>query len=177
MAISDRMIRAARGEVALYEEVEHDDSATSEAMTVVSIVALAGGIGSGISGLAGGQVMSVVAGLILGVLSALIGWAVFAGVAYFIGTRLFNAEATWGEVLRTLGYAESPLIVQVIGFVPFLGGLIVLVAGLWTLYLGFVAIRSALDIGGGQTLATIALSIVPAAVIAAIVQAPLQIIR
>ena len=42
----NRMIRAARLDTSLYEEVEHDQSATSQAMQVVLIVALASGIGS-----------------------------------------------------------------------------------------------------------------------------------
>ena len=41
----NRMIRAAMLDSRLYEEVEHDRSATSQAMQVVIIVALASGIG------------------------------------------------------------------------------------------------------------------------------------
>src|SRR5581483_10504824 len=153
MAITDRMIRATRGEVDLYEEVEHDTNATGEAFGVVAIVALASGIG-GAAGLATSTARhgNPAVGIIAGIIAAVVAWAVFSGVAYFIGTRMFNADATWEEVLRTLGYAYSPQVVNIISFVPFIGGLLSFVAFLWSMYLSFIALRSALDITGGQTL-------------------------
>ena len=57
-SIVDRMIRAARLETQVYEEVEHDQSATGQAMLVVVVGAIAAGIGA----LAGG---------IIGVLAAI----------------------------------------------------------------------------------------------------------
>src|SRR5687768_4820133 len=124
MAITDRMIRASRGEVALYEEVEHDSAATSEAMVVVAIVAVAAGIGTALTALAGGRVLSALILLIGLVISRLVLWAIFAGVTYFIGTRLFHADATWEEVLRTIGYAYSPQVLSILAFIPILGGII-----------------------------------------------------
>jgi hypothetical protein len=44
----DRMIRAARLDVHLYEEVENDPSLTGQAATVVAIVAVCAGIGNAI---------------------------------------------------------------------------------------------------------------------------------
>src|SRR5437868_2781766 len=99
MAISDLMIRASRGEVALYEEVEHDTAGTTEAMTVVVIVALASGIGTALGSALAGRPAGMIGGLIVGVIGALLGWVVFAAATYFIGTRLFNADATLEEVL------------------------------------------------------------------------------
>ena len=45
-SFTDRMIGAARLEVRTYEEVEADTSATSQAIGVVLLSSLAGGIGS-----------------------------------------------------------------------------------------------------------------------------------
>ncbi len=76
--IQDRMLRAAKLDVQLYEEVEHDEGALSQAMTVVVLSAVAAGIGSlGIGGLTG---------LVSGTLAALLGWYVWAFLIYFIGT-------------------------------------------------------------------------------------------
>ncbi len=44
--IQDRMIRAAKLDVELYEEVEADQGAMREAMTVVVLSAVAAGIGN-----------------------------------------------------------------------------------------------------------------------------------
>src|SRR3990172_9467888 len=95
----DRMIRAARLETQVYEEVEHDSSATGQAILVVVLGAVAAGIG-----LLYGRVDAFIAGILLG----LVGWAVYAFVAYWVGTNLFkgpHTEATWGQLLRTLGFA------------------------------------------------------------------------
>jgi hypothetical protein len=176
MAITDRMIRAVRGDKDVFEEVEHDTAATTEAMIVVAVVALAGGIGSAIAQTIAGRSTGVVLGIVIAIASALIGWAVFSGVTYFIGSRLFGAEASWEELLRTLGYAYSPMVAQILLWVPIIGGVLVLVAFFWWLYLNFVAVRSALDIDSGKTIATILLALIPSFIIIAIINAPLAAI-
>jgi hypothetical protein len=173
MALQDRMMRAFRGEAALFEEVEHDENATTEALLIVAISALSLGVGSALGAAAMGRPSAGLVGLVVGVISSLVGWAVFSGVTYFIGTRLFSADATWNEVLRTLGYAYTPMVVGIVALVPIIGGLVVLIAALWTLYLAFIAIRSALDLDTGKTIATILLAIIPSAIISVIVQLPL----
>ncbi|MPZ14533.1 MAG: hypothetical protein GEU73_08945 [Chloroflexi bacterium] len=173
MAVTGRMVRAISGEVALFEEVERDTDATAEALIVVAIVAVAGGLSSGLAPILAGNPGAALGGLVVGVVSSLVGWAVFAGIAYFIGTRLFSAIATWGETLRTLGYAYSAGVFSVFGFIPIVGPLIALAAYLWFLYLVFVALRSALDITGPQTIGTILLSIIPTLIIVAVVTVPL----
>ena len=172
MAVQDRMIRAFRGEAALFEEVENDQSATTQALIIVAVAALSLGIGSLLLTMLVGRGGSGVVGLVLGVINALVGWAVFSGVAYFIGTKFFHAEATWEEVMRSLGFAYSPMVLGIINAIPVIGQLVLLLLGLWTLYLAFIAIRSALDVDTGKTIAVILLSIIPAAIIGALIQLP-----
>ncbi len=133
-----RMIAAAALDVTVYEEVEADNSATGQAALVVVLAAIAAAIGS----LNGNAI-----GALIG---ALIGWAVWAGVTYFIGTTLFKGTATWGELLRTLGFAQSPGLLYVVGIIPLLGGLAKLIIGIWVLVAGIIAIRQALDISTGK---------------------------
>jgi hypothetical protein len=172
VAITDRMIRATAGDVNLYEEVERDPNATIEALIVVAVTAIASGLGFGLGNVLRGRPNDALLGLVSGVISGLVGWAVFAGVCYFIGTKLFNADATFEEVLRTLGYSYTPNIVRLVVFVPVFGGLLAFAAWIWSLYLGFIAIRAALDIDSGKTIATILLAFIPAAIIAGIISAP-----
>ena len=174
MALQDRAMRAIRGEAALFEEVEKDPAATTEALIIVAVTAVSLGIGSAAGAMVMGAPGGGVVRLLVGVIGALVGWAVFSFVTYFIGTKFFGADATWEEVLRTLGYAYTPMVVGIVGIIPIIGGLIILIAALWTLYLAFVAIRSALDVDTGKTVITILLSIIPAGIISAIIQAPLQ---
>ena len=144
----DRMIGAATLDEGTYEEIEADGGALSQAALVVFLGALAAGIGA----LRGGPLA-----LILGIIFALIGWAVYAYVAYWVGTRWFKkpiTQADWGELLRTLGYANSPRVLLVLGIIPVLGGVLSLVVLVWTLITTVVAIRHALDFDTWSAIAT-----------------------
>jgi hypothetical protein len=138
--LTDRMIRAARLEPALYEEVEADRSSMGQAMAVVLLASVASGIGNmGENG---------VLGLITGALGALVGWYVWAFLTYFIGTRLLaqpQTHADVGELLRTTGFSAAPGVLRVFGFVPFFGPVLVLVVSIWMLIAMIVAVRQALD--------------------------------
>ena len=91
----NRIIRAARLDVALYEEVEADKSALGQAMGVVVLSSVAAGIGS--TSKAG------LLGMLIGVVVSLVGWYIWAYLTYFIGTKLLpepQTKADHGELLR-----------------------------------------------------------------------------
>ena len=134
-SLTDRMIGAAMLSVPVYEEVEADVTATTQAAIVVGVVAVCSAIGHWRLG---------PMGLVSGVLNAYVGWAVWSAVTYYVGTWL-GGKATWGEMLRTIGFAQTPGILLIFGFIPFLGWLPRLVAAIWMLVAGIVAIRQALD--------------------------------
>ena len=113
-SLVQRMIRAARLDTAVYEELEADRTATGQAATAVVIVAVAGAIGQGLNvalnaqpGGPAGPWGSVLTALV-GALGALLGWVIWSYVAHFIGTRFFGGTADTGELLRTIGFAQSP---------------------------------------------------------------------
>ena len=134
------MIRAARLDVNLYEEVEADKQAIGQAMGVVVLASLAAGIGSvGTTG---------IGGLITGTVGALIGWFLWAFITFFIGTKLLpetQTEADYGELLRTIGFSSSPGLLRILGVIPFLGPIIFFVCGIWMLVAMIIAVRQALD--------------------------------
>lgn len=135
-SIQDRIIRAVKLDVDLYEEVEADREATGQATGVVVASALAAGIG------AGGV------GLIMGTLVALASWYVWAYLAYFIGTKLLpepQTSADHGELLRTTGFSAAPGLIRVLGVIPALRELVFMVAGVWMLVAMVIAVRQALD--------------------------------
>ncbi len=144
-SITDRMLGAATLKVATYEEVEHDTTATSQAAIVVGIVAVASAIG----GAGGGA-----SGVIAAVIGALLGWLVWAGVTYLIGDKMLGGTATWGELLRTLGFAQSPGVLYVLGIIPILGWGVRFVVWIWLLIAGVIAIRQALDFSTGRAILT-----------------------
>ena len=148
-SLTERMQGAAMLNVATYEEVEADENATGQAATVIAIVAVATAIGNAFGGEG-----SLIGGIIGGIIGAFIGWVIWAAVTYFVGTALFGGTATFGELLRTLGFANSPGVLYVLGFIPGLGMLIKLIVGLWVLVCGIVAIRQALDFSTGKDILT-----------------------
>jgi hypothetical protein len=134
------MMGAARLDAAIYEEVESDPSATKQALTVVILVALATGIGTFGTGGPAGLVVGIVAGIGL--------WALWAWITYFVGTTILKTgetEANWGQLARTLGFAQSPGLLKVVGFIPVLGPWVFTIASIWQLVAMVIAIRQALD--------------------------------
>jgi hypothetical protein len=154
------MIRAARLDVSLYNEVEADLNATTQALMVVVITAVASGIGAALSLAITGRPAGVVGALIGGIIVELLGWAVWSYVMYFVGTRVFHGTASYGELLRTLGFAYSPGVLNILRFIPMLGGLIALIVGIWRIITGFIAVREALDLDNGNTVATIVVGLI-----------------
>lgn len=136
-----RVIGAAKLDIDTYEEVEADEGATLQAAGVVVLAALAQAVGVSGSGSAIGAAIG-----------GLVGWAIWAGVTYLIGAYVFKGTATWGELLRTLGFAQSPRFLLVLGFIPIIGWLIGIVVFIWVLIAGIIAIRQALDITTGKAI-------------------------
>ena len=80
-SLVNRMLRAAKLDVNLYEEVEADTKAIMPAMWVVIIASVAAGIGSGIAGtMAGKGPLAFLWGLLGGIALALVGWIAWAGI-------------------------------------------------------------------------------------------------
>ena len=108
MTFVERMIGAAKLDCEAFEEVEADRGATPQAMAVVVLAAVAGGIGVG-AGLRG---------LVVGTLFGLLGWAVWAWLIYFIGTRWLPEPGTHADAGELLGPSASrprPGILRVAG--------------------------------------------------------------
>ena len=133
-----RMVGAAKLDVHTYEEVEADTAALGQSLGVVVLSSIAAGVSAG-HGLRG---------LVVGSVAALLGWFVWAFVTYFIGTKLLpepQTKSDVGELLRTTGFASSPGILRVFGFVPMLGWLLGMITAVWMLVAMVVAVRQALD--------------------------------
>jgi len=139
-SFTDRIIRAAKLDVNVYEEVEADRGALGQAMGVVVLSSIAAGIGS--------FERAGVGGIITGTIAALIAWYVWAYITYFVGTRFLpepQTQADHGELLRTIGFSSSPGLIRVLGIIPGLAGVVFLVASVWMLIAMVIAVRQALD--------------------------------
>jgi hypothetical protein len=140
MTFLQRAIGAARLEVPVFEEIEADRLATSQALTVVVLSSLAAGIGLS-SGLYNAPVLHRV-------MLALLLWVFWAISTYIVGVYLMPEPQTQtdvGELLRTIGFAASPGIVRILGIVPVIGGTLYVISTVWMLVAMVIAIRQALD--------------------------------
>jgi hypothetical protein len=145
---TDRLKGAALLHIDTYEEVETDQTATGQAAGAVALVAVTQAIGgAGEGGF----------GIVAGVISALQGWLLWAGITYLLGANVLAGRATWGELLRTLGFRQTPGVLHVLGIIPVLGGIIRFGVVIWELIAGSIAIRQALDIRTGKAILTAAL--------------------
>jgi hypothetical protein len=111
--LADRMVRAAKLDASLYEEVEADRGAMGQATAVVILASVASGVGTlGRGGMGG---------FVFGTLSALVGWYIWSFLTYWIGTRFLpepQTRADYGELLRTIGFSSPPGVIRVLGLIP-----------------------------------------------------------
>jgi hypothetical protein len=139
-SFAERILGAAKLRSATYEEVEHDRGAMGQAMAIVVMSSVAAAIGARIHTDAGDLVRSS--------LFALVSWFVWAGLTFLIGTKLLatrGTHATWGELLRTTGFAASPGLLRILGVVPFTTNVIFFVTSVWMLIAFVIAVQEALD--------------------------------
>lgn len=134
-----RMIRAAKLDVTLYEEVEADTTAFKPALAVVAISSIASGIGN----------LYVGFGTMIGTLIiSLVAWFVWSYVIFLVGTKLLpepQTSADYGQLLRCIGFASAPGVICVLGIIPPLNALVFFTAGIWMIVATVIAVRQALD--------------------------------
>ncbi|MBZ0155349.1 MAG: YIP1 family protein [Alphaproteobacteria bacterium] len=139
-SFKDRIINAARLDARLYEEVEGDENALTQAMSVVILSSLAAGVGSITKG---GMI-----GVIAGTITAIAGWFFWAYLTYLIGTKLLpqsQTKSSLGEMLRTTGFSSAPGMIRVAGIIPGFTGIVFFIASVWMLIAMVIGVRQALD--------------------------------
>lgn len=137
-----RLVGAAGLRAAIYEEVEADPHATVQAIAVVVLASVAGGVGFGGWSSAAPAPLIAFAGLALGA------WGIWAFLTYQIGTRILpesRTRADVGQLLRTLGFSAAPGLLSVLAVIPGLGMPVFAMTASWMLLTMIVAIRQALD--------------------------------
>lgn len=136
-----RLIGAVRLDSAIFEDVEHDTSATLQAAGVVIVSSVTTSVAWYFG-------MGSVRLIVHGALQALGAWMVASGVLWIIGTRVLpgrKTEADLGQLLRTLGFAQTPGVFGLLAAVPIIGIFMPFVVAMWVIAATFVAVRQALD--------------------------------
>ena len=142
-----------RLDVSLYEEVEKDEGAVNQAVTVVIVSSICAGIGSLIRSLFGGGTGIVLIGAIVWMIVTLVGWFIWSFIIYIVGTRITKGQETqadYGELLCTIGFSSSPGVFNILSFIPF----VPFAVGIWQLVAMVVAVRQALDFSTTKAIMT-----------------------
>ncbi len=144
-----RLTRMVQFDHTVYREIARDDEATVQAIVIVVVAAAASAIGTGI---AGGSFWNFLYTLVIQVP---LGWLVWSGLVYLVGTKLFTGQGTFMEVLRVLGYTFAPRVLGLLAVIPCVGWIASLVGAVLSLILGFFAIRETMELTTEKALLTI----------------------
>ena len=135
----NRIFRAIKIDISVFEEVEKDKTATIQAGIVVILSSLAAGVGA---------LQLGASNFLIAPALSLLSWYVWAYVIYFVGVKLFGGVKTksnHGELLRTIGFSSAPGLIRVFGITPDLMAVTFIGSAFWVLACMVVAVKSALD--------------------------------
>jgi hypothetical protein len=140
MTFGERIIGAAKLDANTFEDIERDPTAISQAIGVIALAAVSTGIGNVWYG--------GFAGIIFGVFTSLIGYAVWAVIVWLVGTKVMPDPATkadFQETFRVIGFAAAPGILGFVTIIPILGWILIFCIWLWTIAAMVIAVKQVLD--------------------------------
>jgi len=156
----ERIVRVVKLDATVYEEIEQDEAANVEAAIIVGVASLLTALGSAIAVWTAGArfgtglgtfFISLISGIVLN-------WLLWAYLTMLVGTKMFGGQATFQEMARTLGYANAPRVLGILGAFTCLGAIIGIVAWVLSLIAGFFAVREALDLPTDKSIITMVIS-------------------
>ncbi|MFM9105392.1 MAG: YIP1 family protein [Chloroflexota bacterium] len=154
-SLVSRMIGVSTLSRPVFSDIRRDVDATTQALIVVAIAAIAAGIGA---------IGSNQPGIVWQVIMAVIGWIVFSVVAFLIGSLFASRDQhiTLGQVLRLVGFAQAPKVIGALGFIPLVGWFAGLIAGIWFLVCAIYALREAFNV---STISAVLIGLISGAVV------------
>jgi hypothetical protein len=139
-SLGQRMVGAMQGNAATFEEIEHDQSAMGQAVTVIII--------AGVAALIGNIFRAGITAGMFALIASLVVYAIWAVIVTLVGTKLMpepQTRADFAETFRTIAFAASPGVFNVLAIIPFLGVLISFAISLWSLVIMVIAVKVVLD--------------------------------
>jgi hypothetical protein len=150
------ILRAIKLDSSFYEEVESDSSYDSGALLRLAF---------------SGNFLQAILAFIVSAAVALVGFFLWVWVATFIGTKMFGGTGQFGNVKRALGFAYAPQFLNVLAFIPCLGGIIGLIAWALSIVAAVIALRQSLNQDTTKAVLTAIVSAIVVFVITAIITA------
>jgi hypothetical protein len=138
--LPERMIGAMKADVRTFQEIEQDPHAIGQAVVVIVIAAVSSFIGT--------MFVVGVSGGIMGLLGALLTYAVWTVIVVLLGTKVMpepTTKADFAEGFRVIGFAASPGVFNFLTVIPIVGYLVGWAISIWMLVLMVIAVRTVLD--------------------------------
>ncbi|MDE2815576.1 MAG: YIP1 family protein [Chloroflexota bacterium] len=169
----DRMFRAAMLDPLVFDEIKEDRESMTQAVQVIIIVFAIGIISTIVQTVNApadtGTQTDLSTNIATSGATAILGWLLWAFLAYLLGTGVFGGTGSYVEMLRAIAFAQAPSVITILSvplvFIPaagaILGGLLGLAAALWVLMVNVIATRQTLGISTGKaTIITVIVTIV-----------------
>ena len=156
----ERIIGAFTFRKGVFEEVEHDTTFTTNAWLIVTVAAFLSALGG--AAVAGGSFANMFLGALVGAVFGVVGFGISAFVISYVGAKLFKAQVTFEEVVRTLGLAYVWNAVGVLGVLGAIMAVLACIVGpiqffaaIAGLVAAMFAIKEALDLDWTSTIITV----------------------
>jgi hypothetical protein len=119
--VMSRIMRLARLDTTVFDEVRMDPTATASSFVVAAAATVAAGLGGWLwwiqkTDFDGGKVF--VQSVILGSIFAVLLWVVWLFVVYVLLTQVFRERADLQQLIRTMGMAAAPLGLSILLLIP-----------------------------------------------------------
>lgn len=143
-----RAFMAARFDRATFRDVRADQEAILNALGIVILAGMAMAIGTSSplgstipSSIDPTMVVGRLYGIWFAVVTFMLGWLIWAGMAYVVGRVFQRARATFREILRVLGVCFGPgLLLAFMSLTP-ISGVVFNAVTVWMLVAGIVALK------------------------------------
>ncbi len=160
-----RMKRVLRFDGSIYADTARDPTATRQAGWVVGMVTAAAAIGTA---LITGWEPGAIAGAAL---AAVAHWLLWTGLISLIAITVFHSTTSLQQLLSAMGYAQTPQVIAILGFIPVVGPMIVLLSRLLSAVAGAQAMRNTSHLERRQRIATNVLAFVVSLVVTTLMKA------
>lgn len=134
-----RMLRAARLDLSLFDEIIDDPKTQGHAYWVVAIMAMA--TGYGMFSRTGSMSVNI------GLATTLVAWYLWAFTIYYLGkTFLFRDAPVQPDrktVMRVVGFAQAPGLLRLLGVIPQMTVLVFLLTAAWIIVICVLGMQKA----------------------------------
>ncbi|MFT4037932.1 MAG: YIP1 family protein [Thermomicrobiales bacterium] len=133
-----RIIGVAKLQEPVYGEIKRDATALPQAVLIVVLAALATNVWVALFAPVG--LIRAAGGVVLAVLA----WLLTGALAWWVGMRWFSpryALPDLRQMLALTGFAAAPTLLNIVGFLPGIGWLILMITSIWSLLAFYTAVR------------------------------------